>query len=241
VVGLIPLFAVHVITQEVYNRLANFRRRTEWFLAKNPHLAEAITVRPDGRHVLSAVTPGRLERVLSHLFDESKLMSSFGPRSLSREHAHAPVTLGFGGDRATYSVGYEPGESQARMKGGNSNWRGPIWFPIGYLLYRSLLRLDHGFGDVIKIPPVSGVGARTLREGAHEIANRLVAIFERERDGRRPVYGEHHLFQNDPHFRDRLLFFEYFHADSGEGLGASHQTGWTALVGDLILRLGRRH
>jgi hypothetical protein len=237
-VGLIPLCAVHVITPEIYGKLANFRRRTEWFLTKNPALAESITVRPDGRQVLSAVGPGRLERVLAHLFDEDKFLSQFGPRSLSKEHASAPVSLGgLGG--AQYTVGYEPGESITRMKGGNSNWRGPIWFPLGYLLYRSLLRLDHGFGDVLTIPSVSGHGPRTLRDGAHEIARRLVGIFERDGLGRRAVHGEHRLFQHDPHFRDRLFFFEYFNGDTGAGLGASHQTGWTALVGDLILRLGR--
>ncbi|KYF86083.1 glucosidase [Sorangium cellulosum] len=241
-VGLIPLCAVHVITPEIYGKLANFRRRTEWFLRKNPALAEAITVRPDGRQVLSAVTPGRLERVLAHLFDEDKFLSPFGPRSLSKEHAAAPVSLGLEQPcHAQYTVGYEPGESITRMKGGNSNWRGPIWFPLNYLLYRSLLRLDHGFGDVLTIPPVGGHGPRTLRDGAHELERRLIAIFERDREGRRPVYGEHHLFQRDPHFRDRLFFFEYFHGDTGAGLGASHQTGWTALVGDLILRAGRHH
>lgn len=241
-VGLIPLCAVHVITPEIYGKLANFRRRTEWFLRKNPALAEAITVRPDGRQVLSAVTPGRLERVLAHLFDEDKFLSPFGPRSLSKEHAAAPVSLGLEEPcDAQYTVGYEPGESITRMKGGNSNWRGPIWFPLGYLLYRSLLRLDHGFGDVLTIPPLDGHGPRTLRDGAHELARRLIAIFERDRDGRRPVYGDHPLFQRDPRFRDRLFFFEYFHGDTGAGLGASHQTGWTALVGDLILRAGRHN
>ncbi|WP_437732424.1 MGH1-like glycoside hydrolase domain-containing protein [Sorangium sp. So ce1335] len=240
-VGLIPLCAVHVIKPEVYGKLANFRRRTEWFLRKNPALAEAITVRPDGRQVLSAVTPGRLERVLGHLFDEDEFLSPFGPRSLSKEHAAAPVSLGLDLCDAQYTVGYEPGESITRMKGGNSNWRGPIWFPLGYLLYRSLLRLDHGFGDVLAIPPTGGRGPRTLRDGAHELARRLIAIFERGREGRRPVYGEHPLFQRDPQFRDRLFFFEYFHGDTGAGLGASHQTGWTALVGDLILRAGRHN
>jgi hypothetical protein len=211
----------------------------DWFLGKNPALAEAITIRPDGRHVLSAVTPSRIERVLAHVFDETKFLSQFGLRSLSKEHAVSPVSLGLSQDEARYTVGYEPGESITRMKGGNSNWRGPIWFPLGYLLYRSLLRLDHGLGDVLTIPPVNGHGPRTLRDGAHEIARRLVSIFERSQDGQRPVYGDHHLFQNDAHFRDHLFFFEYFHGDTGAGLGASHQTGWTALVGDLILRLGR--
>lgn len=238
-VGLIPLCAVHVIMPDTYGKLDNFRRRTEWFLQKNPRLAEAITTRPDGRRVLCAVKPGRLERVLAHLFDESKFMSAFGPRSLSKEHAEKPAVMWLDGGRRGGVVRYEPGESASKMKGGNSNWRGPVWFPTGYMLYRSLLRLEHGFGDVISIPPVSGHGPRTLREGADEIARRLVGIFERDASGRRPVYGGHELFQCDPHFRDKLLFYEYFHAETGEGLGASHQTGWTGLVGDLILRLAR--
>jgi hypothetical protein len=236
-VGLIPLFAVHVITPDVYRRLDNFRRRTEWFLERNPHLAEAMVGRLDGRHVLCAVTPARLERVLAHLFDESKFLSRFGPRSLSKEHEREPVALYHGNRR--FEVGYEPGESVSRMKGGNSNWRGPIWFPTGYMLYRSLLRLNHGLGDAVMIPAVSGHAPRTLLEGAIEIADRMISIFERRPDGRRPVFGRSPLHQQDPHFRDRLLFYEYFHAETGEGLGASHQTGWTALVGDLILRLGR--
>jgi hypothetical protein len=126
------------------------------------------------------------------------------------------------------------------MKGGNSNWRGPIWFPTGYLLYRSLLRLDHGFGDLVTIPGTAERGPCTLRQGADEIARRMIAIFERDTNGRRPVYGGAELFQKDPHFKDRLQFFEYFHGDTGEGLGASHQTGWTGLVADMILRQARR-
>jgi hypothetical protein len=237
-VGLIPLFAVHVITPEVYRRLDNFRRRTEWFLDRYPHFAEAMVGRLDGRHVLCAVTPSRLERVLGNLFDEDKFLSRFGPRSLSKEHEREPAVV-WTGDRRL-SVGYEPGESTTRMKGGNSNWRGPIWFPTGYLLYRSLLRLEHGLGDTITIPAVSGHPPRTLREGAAEIANRMVSIFERDAAGRRAVFGGSALFQGDPHFRDKLLFYEYFHAETGEGLGASHQTGWTGLVGEMVLRLARR-
>jgi hypothetical protein len=236
-VGLIPLFAVHVITADAYRKLDNFRRRFEWFLSRYPHLGESIVERRDGRRVLCAVPPGRLERVLAHLFDEEKFLSRFGPRSLSREHAAHPVVLDQNGRRMR--VDYEPGEATTRMKGGNSNWRGPIWFPTGYLLYRSLLRLDHGLGDAIRIPAVNGHPERTLLEGADEIAARMVSIFERGRDGRRPVFGEAPRFQDDPHFRDRLLFYEYFHAESGEGLGASHQTGWTGLVAEMVLRLER--
>jgi hypothetical protein len=237
-VGLIPLFAVHVITPDVYRRLDNFRRRTEWFLDRYPHLSEAMVGRLDGRHVLCAVTPAHIERVLGHLFDPDKFLSPFGPRSLSKEHERDPVVL-WQGDRRL-EVGYEPGESATRMKGGNSNWRGPIWFPTGYMLYRSLLRLEHGFGDALRIPGAGGQPSRTLREGADELASRMVSIFERGADGRRPVYGGSALFQTNPHFRDKLLFHEYFHGDTGEGLGASHQTGWTGLVAEMVLRLGRR-
>ena len=236
-VGLVPLFAVHVIDAETYRKLDNFRRRTEWFLEKNPHLGASITGRLDGRHVLSAVPPALLERVLVHLFDEAKFLSPFGPRSLSKEHENAPVVLEQGDRR--FEVGYEPGESVSRMKGGNSNWRGPVWFPTGYMLYRSLLRLNHGFGDTLMIPAVSGHEARTLADGADELAARMVSLFERGADGRRPAHGRSKLFQDDPHFRDKLLFYEYFHAETGEGLGASHQTGWTALVAEMVLRLAR--
>ncbi|MFO0762277.1 MAG: glucosidase [Byssovorax sp.] len=236
-VGLIPLFAVHVITADTYKKLDNFRRRTEWFLEKYPHFGEAIVGRLDGRLVLSAVPASAIERVLAHLFDEDELFSRFGPRSLSREHERDPVVLAQGG--RTFSVSYEPGESTTRMKGGNSNWRGPIWFPTGYMLYRSLLRLNHGFGDALQIPGVNGRPPRTLLEGADELAARMVSIFERGEDGRRPVFGDVPLFQRDPHFRDKLLFYEYFHAETGAGLGASHQTGWTALVAEMVLRLAR--
>jgi hypothetical protein len=237
-VGLVPLFAVHVIEPATYRKLDNFRRRTEWFLSRYPVLGEALVGRVDGRQVLSAVPPEHIQRVLSHVFDEEKFLSPFGPRSISREHLKDPVVLWQGNQRL--EVDYEPAESTTRMKGGNSNWRGPVWFPMGYLLYRSLLRLEHGFGDAISIPSINGKPARTLGEGATEIAERMVAIFERGADGRRPVFGDTPLFQNHPSFKDKLLFYEYFHGDTGKGLGASHQTGWTALVADMVLRLARK-
>src|SRR5262249_5331880 len=152
--------------------------------------------------VLSAVPPGRLERVLGHLFDESKFMSSFGPRSLSKEHLDKPSVLEHEGRR--FSIGYEPRESATRMKGGNSNWLGPVWIPIAYLLYRTLLRLDHGFGDTVMIPGDGRRADRTLREGATEIAERAIMIFERDKDGRRPAYGAREIFQHDPSFAGRV-------------------------------------
>ncbi len=237
-VGLVPLFAVHVITARQYGKLENFRRRKAWFLGRNPHLAEAVSERPDGGWVLSAVPRRNLPRVLGDLFDEDKFLSAYGPRSLSKEHEAAPVRVRIA-DGRVLEVGYEPGESSTRMKGGNSNWRGPIWMPSGYMLYRALLRLDHGFGDTMQVPAVSGRPAMSLRDGAMLLGDRLIVLFERGAAGRRPVYGPHRIFQEDPQFRDRILFYEYFHGDTGEGLGASHQTGWTALVGDLVLRQAR--
>lgn len=236
-VGLIPLFAIHVIGPEVYRKLDNFKRRMDWFLDKYPHLAEALIKRPDGRYVLTAVPPDKLERVLGHVFDEEQFLSAHGPRSLSKEHAARPVVLWQNERRL--EVGYEPGESRSHMKGGNSNWRGPVWFPTSYMLYRSLLRLYHGFGDALQVPATKTHGPRTLQQAAREMAERLVSIFERGPDGRRPVHGSRDLFQYDSHFQDKLLFYEYFHAETGEGLGANHQTGWTGLVGDLVLRLER--
>lgn len=237
-VGLVPLFAVHVITARQYGKLENFRRRKAWFLGRNPHLAESVTERPDGGWVLSAVPRRNLHRVLGDLFDDGRFLSAHGPRSLSKEHDGAPVRVRLG-DGRLLEVGYEPGESTSRMKGGNSNWRGPVWMPSAYMLYRALLRMDHGFGDAVSIPARSGRPAMSLREGAMLLGDRLVSIFERGADGRRPVYGPHRMFQEDPRFAERLLFYEYFHGDTGEGLGASHQTGWTALVGDVVLRQDR--
>lgn len=237
-VGLVPLFAVHVITARQFAKLSNFRRRKEWFLQRNPQFAEIVTERPDGGWILSAVPQRNLPRVLGALFDETRFRSPHGPRSLSKEHLEHPVRARVA-DGRVLEVGYEPGESTTRMKGGNSNWRGPVWMPTSYMLYRALLRLDHGFGDSVRVPDRDGHPRWSLREAASLMAESLIAIFERGPDGRRPVYGPHRLFQEDPHFRDRLLFFEYFHGDTGEGLGASHQTGWTALVGDLVLRQHR--
>lgn len=237
-VGLVPLFATATIPADVYERLAHFRRRTEWFLDRHERFRQFVTIR-DGRRVLTAVPPGRLERVLAHLFDEDEFLSPFGPRSLSKEHGARPVALWLEPYGRPFAICYEPGESTSRMKGGNSNWRGPVWLPMGYLLHRALLRLDHGFGDAVAVPGVSGRPARRLRDGAWDLARRMVSLFEPDERGHLPVYGETALFRDDPHLAGKLLFYEHFHGETGEGLGASHQTGWTALAGSLVLRLAR--
>lgn len=238
-VGLIPLFAVAVLEPQVFERLPNFARRFEWFLDRHPELRTWVETSPDGRRTLALCNKQKLPRVLSHLLREDGLLSPFGPRSLSKEHEREPCRFWL--DGRPFQVDYEPGEASSRLKGGNSNWRGPVWMPTSYLLYRSLLRFDHCYGDSVKVPfPCPDGPRRTLREIARELAGRMVRLYERDAEGRIPAFGASRPRQQlDPRFREHLLFFEYFHGDTGEGLGAEHQTGWTALVADLAARLAR--
>jgi hypothetical protein len=170
-----------------------------------------------------------MRRLLERALDPGEFLSLFGLRSLSRYHLEHPFRLGIS------EVRYEPAEADAKLKGGNSNWRGPVWFPTSFLMIESIRKLGTAFGPDVKVS-VGGAGGRemTLREVAQELADRLIRIFTRDAWGRRPVYGDVRKFQEDPHWRDLVLFFEYFHGDTGFGLGASHQTGWTALVASLI-------
>jgi hypothetical protein len=180
-------------------------------------------------HVLTILNQRQLERITQLLRDPREFLSDYGLRSLSRAHREAPYV--FCGHR----VGYDPAESTAKLKGGNSNWRGPIWFPTCFLLIESLRKLGTAFGSTLGVPAPGGNGKPVpFRDLAHDIADRLVRIFTRGPDGRRPVFGGAARFQEDPHWRDLILFYEYFHGDNGAGLGASHQTGWTALVASLI-------
>jgi hypothetical protein len=192
----------------------------------------------NGRRSLSPLSRTRLERVLGFLLDEDEFLSPYGIRSLSRYHKDHPFTFQVGGQ--TYGVSYVPAESDTGMFGGNSNWRGPVWMPVNVLIVRGLLNLYGFYGDDFRVECPTGSGNRmTLFEVAREIARRLASIFLRDESGRRPVYGGAAKFQDDPYWRDLILFYEYFHGDNGAGLGANHQTGWTGTVARLLDLFGR--
>ena len=240
-VGLIPLFAVETLDPALLEKLPSFRRRMEWFLRYRPdwvaNIASITEPGEGGLRLLAIPDRNKLERVLARVCDPAQFLSDFGIRSLSREHAEHPFTLDRNG--GTLSVGYEPAESTTNLFGGNSNWRGPIWFPLNYLLIETLQKYHHYYGDSLTVKLPSGTGRPlNLDEVAAEFARRLIGIFTRNEEGQRAVFGGNKYFQGDEHWRDHLLFHEYFHGDNGAGLGASHQTGWTALVAKLIQRCG---
>ena len=236
-VGLIPLYAVQVLDAEVFTALPGFNSRLQWFLNHRPDLASLVsrwTEQAQGeRHLLSLLRGHRVKRLMARALDEAEFFSDYGIRALSRVHAEHPYTFKFGG--RTFEVDYEPGESTNRLFGGNSNWRGPIWMPVNYLLVESLYEFHHYYGDDFLVEcPVGSGRMLTLRQVAEEISQRLCALFLRNGDGRRPVFGDSDLMQRDLAFRDHVLFHEYFHGDTGKGLGASHQTGWTGAVALLL-------
>jgi Mannosylglycerate hydrolase MGH1-like glycoside hydrolase domain len=235
-VGLIPLFASAVFDHEVLDRLPAFRQHVRRFATRNPALVRQIQnpaiPGAAGRYLLSPINGEKLRRILERMLDESEFFSPYGIRALSRHHKDHPYTFGVGGQN--YRVDYEPAESSTGLFGGNSNWRGPIWMPVNQLLIQSLRKMYSYFGDDFTVECPTGSGTRmTLWQVANEIARRLTLIFLRDGE-RRPVYGNAAKFQNDPHWRDLILFYEYFHGDNGAGIGASHQTGWTGLVAWLI-------
>ena len=239
-VGLIPLFAVTVIEPEVLDALPGFAARMAWFEEHRPHFARAgshsTAPGAGGRRLLSVLSPERLTRLLDRMLDEGEFLSAHGIRALSKWHADHPLEVSVDGIAAT--VDYEPGESTSGLFGGNSNWRGPVWFPVNHLAIGALLRFDQYLGPGFTVDFPTGSGRRnTLAEVADDIATRLTTIFLEGPDGRRPVHGRAARFHDDPAWHDLIPFFEYFHADTGAGLGASHQTGWTGLVIDLLLGL----
>ena len=240
-VGLMPLLAVETLEPDIVDRLPGFKRRMQWFIANRPEFREHVEVReqPDGRvsRLLSIVTSQQLPRVLRLMLDEREFLSPFGIRSVSRYHREHPYIFPVNGSE--HRVDYEPGESSTALFGGNSNWRGPVWFPINYLLIESLQKFDHFYGDAARMEFPTGSGQRaSLWEVAAELSRRLTRLFLRDENGRRPVHGEARPYQHDPHWREMVLFYEYFHGDNGAGLGASHQTGWTALVAKLLQQSG---
>jgi hypothetical protein len=235
-VGLLPLFAVEVLEPELLERLPEFKGRLEWYLNHRPDLAALVSRWYDAgrgeRRLLSLLRGHRMKCLLRRMLDESEFLSPFGVRSLSKAHESAPYVFRAGGQEMT--VRYVPGESDSGMFGGNSNWRGPIWFPVNYLLIEALQRFHHYYGDDFKVECPTRSGRYLTLEGvAEELTGRLTRLFLRDQSGRRPCMGDGKL-QGDPHFRDYLLFHEYFHGESGRGLGAEHQTGWTALISKLL-------
>jgi hypothetical protein len=240
-VGLIPLFAVETLEPEAIDRLPGFKRRMQWFIDNHPDVPEHIDMSQSSargtRLLLSLVSKPHLGRVLSRMLDESEFLSPYGIRALSRFHRENPYELRF--DGTVNTVNYEPAESATGIFGGNSNWRGPVWFPVNYLLVESLQKYHHYYGENFKVEcPTGSHHQADLWQVAAEISRRLTRIFLRDDKERRPVYGATELFQSDPHWRDLLLFYEYFHGDNGAGLGAGHQTGWTGLVAKLIQQSG---
>ena len=236
-VGLIPLFAVETLEVEDFHQLHGFKKRTEWFIENRPDLTQNIAcMRTEGmgeRRLLAIVYPDKLRGILQTMLDEGEFLSPYGIRSVSKVHESHPYILTV--DGREYRVDYEPAESSTAMFGGNSNWRGPIWFPINYLLIESLQKFHHYLGDNFKVECPTGSGQMmTLWEVASELSQRMMRIFLQDASSRRPTYGGTEKFQTDPNWRNLILFNEYFHGDNGAGLGASHQTGWTGIVAKLI-------
>ena len=243
-VGLSPLFAVETLEPELLAKVPNFTRRMEWFLNNRPDLASLVSRWHEPgigeTRLLSLLRGSRMKALLRRMLNETEFLSDYGIRALSKEHEANPYWIECGGSMtdscgAQSSVKYEPAESTTAMFGGNSNWRGPVWFPMNYLLIESLKKFHSYYGDDFKIEcPVGSGNYTTISNAADEISRRLTSIFTNDEHGHRPVYNKYPKMQNDQHFKDHILFYEYFHGDNGRGVGASHQTGWTALVASLI-------
>ncbi|WP_447986594.1 MGH1-like glycoside hydrolase domain-containing protein [Nitrospira sp. Nam74] len=245
IVGLIPLFAVETLDSELVDQLPRFKHRMQWFIENRPEFGSHVETQSHDhgvRRFLSLVNCRRLRSVLRYMLDEKEFLSPYGIRALSQFHRQHPYTLAVMGTK--YRVNYEPAEASTGLFGGNSNWRGPVWFPVNYLIIESLQKFHYFLGDRYQVEcPVGSSRHMHLGDVANDLSSRLTRLFLRGPDGRRPVYGSTEKFQSDPHWRDLLLFYEYFHGDNGAGIGASHQTGWTGLVAkciDMLVRGGTK-
>jgi hypothetical protein len=243
IVGLLPLAATTRLSAGTLNRLPELAARLRWLLAGQAEYADVISARrlsADGRQqrLLSMVGQDQLLRILARMLDPEEFLSPYGLRTLSRAHLEKPFTVHLGGSE--FTVGYEPAESTSGLFGGNSNWRGPVWMPVNYLLIEALREFAAFFGDDLMVEyPTGSQTKMSLTAVADDLSRRLVALFVPDSWGRRPIYGAQEVFQTHPDWKDLIAFPEYFHGDNGAGLGAWHQTGWTALVVDLILTLHR--
>jgi glycogen debranching enzyme len=236
-VGLIPLFAVEVLEDDIFLQQKEFVRRLNWFLDHRPDLASLVSrwneKNPGEKHLLSLLRGKRLTKILVRMLDESEFLSPFGIRSLSKCHETNPFAISLQGQILT--ARYTPAEGDSFMFGGNSNWRGPIWMPMNYLILESLRHFYQYYGDDFKVEyPTHSGNYTNLFTIFIELAKRMTRIFLRDENGRRAVFDGNEKMQTDPHFKDYILFYEYFHGDSGRGVGASHQTGWTALIARLL-------
>jgi hypothetical protein len=240
-VGAIPLIAVEVLDSEHIDRLPGFKKRLTWFLENRKDLAKQLSFMERGRDVkmlLALPTRERLVRVLGYLLDENEFLSPFGLRSMSRVHKDKPYVVSVNGEE--FRVDYDPGESTTGQFGGNSNWRGPIWFPINFLIIEALERYHHFYGDSLKVSCPTGSGNElTLHQVARELSSRLASIFLADDGGRRPCHADDARYRDDPRWKDLVLFYEYFHGETGRGVGASHQTGWTATVAKCVEDLAK--
>ncbi|WP_153398298.1 MGH1-like glycoside hydrolase domain-containing protein [Chryseobacterium vaccae] len=237
IVGLIPMFAVEVIDDEMIENLPNFKKRMRWVLDNKPELASLVSrwevKGQDSKHLLSLLRGHRLKRLLKRMLNPDEFLSEYGVRALSKEYEQNPYTLSL--NETDYHVKYTPAESDSGLFGGNSNWRGPIWFPINFLIIESLQRFFFYYSPdfLVEYPTGSGNYAN-LDQIADSLSRRLAKIFLKDEKGKRPVHGQYEKFQTDPDFKDYLLFYEYFHGDNGRGVGASHQTGWTGLIAKIL-------
>ena len=237
IVGLIPLFAVEVLNHELLEQFPRFAERLDWFLNNRPDLANLVSrwqeKSDDEKHLLSLLRGHRMKKILERMLDENEFLSPHGIRALSKYHEQHPYNVDING--TNFSVEYAPAESTTGMFGGNSNWRGPVWMPVNFLIIESLERFYYYYGDDFKIEYPTGSGNfLTIDAIAGELSKRVAGLFLRDPDGRRPVFGENEKLQLDPHFNNYILFHEYFNGDNGKGLGASHQTGWTGLIAKLL-------
>jgi hypothetical protein len=240
-VGLIPLFAVETLEPDIMDRLPGFKRRLEWFVDHRPDLTDHVAcMRTHGseeRRLLSIVGEDQLRRILKIMLDESEFLSPYGIRAVSAHHRDDPFKFNVNGNE--YRVDYEPGESSTGLFGGNSNWRGPIWFPVNFLIIESLQKFHHYLGDDFKVEFPTGSGEMlTLWDVATELSRRMSRIFLKDANGQRPVHAGSERYAGDPNWSELVLFYEYFHGDSGRGVGASHQTGWTGLISKLLQQSG---
>ena len=236
-VGLIPILAVETLELSHHMKLPGFARRVSWFMKNRPDLSKNVTGQGElgvcERRILSIITPDQLRIILRRMLDEDEFLGPYGVRALSRYHELHPYEYDI--DGVHHCLQYEPGESRGSLFGGNSNWRGPVWMPLNFLMIESLQKFHHYLGDEFTVECPTGSGQwKTLWEVSLELSRRLTSIFLPEAAGRRPVFGNDNKLQHDLRWGDYLLFYEYFHGDNGSGLGAAHQTGWTGLVAKLL-------